>query len=117
MMIEKVKEERTEKAIKRIHSSMEELNKPILEIMKRQRKSGESERTYMTIHAIFLTMQLVDKDNSARQKIIDRMVQTTLAAQDAEGIEAKESEDEKDKVEGRNDAPNTQVDNVFVTGS
>lgn len=51
-MIEKVKQERTEKVIKILHYSMEESNKQIMEIMKRHCTSGESKWTYISLQAM-----------------------------------------------------------------
>lgn len=67
-MIEKVRDERSETAIKLIHSSMEELNKQMLEMMKRIRVSGDTKRTYMSVTTMYLT-QVMDKDKPAWRKL------------------------------------------------
>lgn len=80
-MIDKVRDERTETAKKIIYSSMEESNKNMLEIMKRQRKSGDTERTDMSVQKMYLTLKVMDKDNTTQQKqkkIIESILKTTL---------------------------------------
>lgn len=72
-MIDKVNEDRTGTAFKRIYSSMEESIKQIMEVLKIQRTSRESERTNMSLQEMYLTLQVLDNDNAARQKIIGRM--------------------------------------------
>lgn len=58
-MIEQVKGERTEKVMKRINSSMEDYTKQMLDIIKFQRTSGESERTYITVQVMYLTLHVM----------------------------------------------------------
>lgn len=78
-----------------------------IEIVKRQRTPGRSERTYMSVQAIYLTFQVMEKDSHRRQKIINRMVQTTSVRNGAGKLEEKESDDVKDEVAGISEAPNT----------
>lgn len=52
----------------------------MLDMIKRQLTSGDTERTYMPVQTIYLTLQVMGKINPARKQIIDLMVHTTLAA-------------------------------------
>lgn len=77
--------------------------------MKRQRRSVESELTYISVRAMNLTLEIMDKYNPSRKKIIDRMVETKSAAHGSEKLEGKESDKVKDEIRGIREATNTQV--------
>lgn len=80
-----MKEKRIETAMKRIHSSAGETNKHILDIMKRQRTSEDTERTYIYVKTMYLTLQGMENGEPTWKEIIQRMVQTTLAVDTGKG--------------------------------
>lgn len=61
-----------------INSSMDDSHNQMLEMMKRQRPSGDTKITYITMQSMYQTLQVIDKYNPALEKIIEHMVQTTL---------------------------------------
>lgn len=69
-MIDKVRDERTETTMKRIHSAMEESKKQILETIKRQRTSVDTERTNKSVQTMSLTLQVMRKGNLTRKKLL-----------------------------------------------
>lgn len=56
---------------------MKKFNKQILEMLIKQKTSGDTERTYMTMQSMYLKLQVMDQNNHTRKKIIEAMVQTT----------------------------------------
>lgn len=77
-MIDKMMDKSTETVMKKSQLSMEESSKQKLRMMKRQRKSGDTELTYMSKQAMYLTQYEMDKDNPTGQIIIECMVKNKL---------------------------------------
>lgn len=91
-----MKDERTEKAMKRIHSKMRDTNNQIFDIIKRQRTSAITERTYMSIPVMYLTLKVMAKDDPARKQMSQRMVETTLEANEMNVGEGDSAETERE---------------------
>lgn len=68
-MIGKFRDERTKTEMKRIHSSIEEANKKMLKMRIMQLQSGDTERRHMSVQKMYLTLQIMEKQSPARQKI------------------------------------------------
>lgn len=100
-MIDKLKDEPSEMAMKPIYSSMKELNKKMLEMMKRKRTLGESELTYMSVQDVYLKLQVMEKENTVPQKIINCMVETRLEAHGGDKFERNELEERMNDEGGR----------------
>lgn len=66
-----------------------ESNKHMLGMTKTNRSFGESECTYMSVHAMYLTLQAMKMEYCTRLKIIDTMVETTLEAYGGRGYGRK----------------------------
>lgn len=65
-----MKEEGSETALKQINYGMEDINYQILDIIKRQRTSANTEPENMYIQAMYLTFQEMAKDDLTQKHIL-----------------------------------------------